>query len=434
MRRASDILKAIREEVFGWSQRGFGASLEGGYTAATISRLESGKLRLASSHLEKLRGLTPPPSKAELFNALLREFEAALPADDEPDFAAEARRLHAEARSLLEEGVRDAKMAARQAEEAARLSEQLHERAEARRLEEAQRAEQLRQADEARRAEEAQRAEQIRQADEARRAEEAQRAEQIRQADEARRAEEAQRAEQLRQADEARRTEDAQERAEAIRHVTREARQAQDAARETGDAARLAKQSAQEAGDSARLAKQSAEVAQQVINAAMQVIRRNRYVMAALALVVSPIVSTTTAVRYIETRKEHETDTLARREKSQPEPHQAEEPPRQTVPDEEAETSALDAGTALTEALRQALPFPPHGVPGQKAAPCSSVFEEEVSGYCYKKETLSSEQVKAGYCETLRLYEPSPGWCRSHRYGYLPVYTSRKDNNSVEPE
>jgi len=400
MRKASDILKAIREDVFGWSQRGFGESL--GYAVATVSRLESGKPqhRLSSIHLEKLRKLTPPAGKADLFRALLQEFEAALPAEEEPDLASaeEALRLHTEALSRLDGGIRDAQTAARRAEDAARLAAQIHELAEVRRAEEAQRAEQLRQADEARRAEEVQRAEQLRQADEARRAEEAQRAEQLRQADEARRAEEA------------------RQRAEDIRQSTEEVRQAKSAAREAGEAARLAKQ--------------SAEVAQQVTMAALKWMRRGRYLTVAVALVVSPIVSTT-VVRFTDARRQRDTGTLAREEKAQSAHAEAERSPPQTVPDEEADTAGVDAGTAMTEALLQALPFPPHGVPNQKPAPCSSGDEElDFNGYCYRK----AEVKKAGHCEDLRLYEPSPGWCRSHRYGYLPVYTSRKDNNSVDPQ
>jgi len=418
-RKASAILKAIREQVFGYSQKGFAQSL--GYSREeTICRLESGqpKFRLNSTHLDKLRRLRPHPDKAEAFEALLKEFEAALSAETPPGVHATERTADTEALHKVDEGIRQAQGAARQAAEAVRLAAQLHELAEARRAEEAQRAEQLRQAEEARRAEEAQRAEQLRQADEARRAEEAQRAEQLRQADEARRAEEAQRAEQLRQADEARRAEDARERAEAKRHTAEEVRQAQGAAREATDAARLAKQ--------------NAEVAQQVSSAAMKLIRQSRYVTVALALVVSPIVSTT-VVRYTDARREHETDTLAHEEKPDPKPRHPEEPPQQTAPDEEADTAALDGGTALTEALLQALPLPPGGVPGQRAAPCPAVYEE-IHGRCWQKYTLSAEQVRVGSCEQLRLYEPEPGWCRSHRYGYLPVFASRKDNNSVEPE
>ena len=76
MRKASDILKAIREDVFGYSQRGLAESL--GYAEATVCRLESGKPqhRLSAIHLEKLRGLNPPrtgPSfSARCFTSLRR--------------------------------------------------------------------------------------------------------------------------------------------------------------------------------------------------------------------------------------------------------------------------------------------------------------------------------------------------------------------------
>jgi len=375
-RRASVVLRAIREEIFGYSQKGFAETL--GYNRKeTICRLESGKpdFPLNSSHLDKLRRLAPHPDKAEAFEALLNEFQAALSADDP------AEKARIEAQRQLEEGIGQAKEAARQAEDAAQRSAEFHERVEACRAEEAQRAEQLRQADEDRRAEEAQRLEQLRQADEDRRAEEA------------------------------------RDRAEALRQMNEEVRQVKGAAGEASDAARVAKQ--------------SAEVAQQVTTAAMKRLRRSRYVMAALALVVSPIFSIT-AVRYTETRTKRETDTLAREEKAQPAPPRAEEPP-QTDPGEEADTAGLDGGTALAEALVKALPFPPHGVPGQKAAPCAS-GEEEFSGYCYAKYQLTANNVSRGHCESLRLYEPSPGWCRAHRLGYLPVYTGRKDNNAVEPQ
>ena len=315
---------------------------------------------------------------------MLHEFEAALPTEDEPDLtsAEEARRLHTEALRHLDEGIRDVQTAARQANEAARLSVQFHELAEARRAEEVQRAEQLRQADEARRAEEAQRAEQLRQADEARRAE------------------------------------DARERAEVMRYLSDEVRQAQAAAREAGDAARVAKE--------------SVELAQQVTAAAMKWMRHSRYVTAAVAFLIGPIVSTT-VVRYTDAGRKRGTNTLAREENAQPERAQKEEPLPPTVPDEEADTANLEGGTAMTEALLQSLPLPSHGVPGQRAAPCPA-FYDEISGYCWTTKTLTSEQVKGGACEQLRLYEPSLGWCRAHRAGYLPVYASRKDNNAVEPQ
>jgi len=151
-RRAFVVLRAIRGESIGYSQLGFAHTL--GYNRKeTISRLESGKpeFPLNVSHLDRLRRLTPHPDRAEAFEELLNEFQAALAADD----PVEKTRL--EAQRLLNEGIGQAPGAARQAEEAARLSGQILALAEARRVKEAHRVEQFPQADEARREEEAQR-------------------------------------------------------------------------------------------------------------------------------------------------------------------------------------------------------------------------------------------------------------------------------------
>jgi len=97
-------------------------------------------------------------------------------------------------------------------------------------------------------------------------------------------------------------------------------------------------------------------------------------------------------------------------------------------------SSAQDGGQAAAAArsIRKALPMPKNGVPNQQAAPCPPY--EELNGHCWEKKTLTETQVKDGACEKLRLYELSPGWCRAHKAGYLPVYDGHTDNNAVDPQ
>jgi len=91
-------------------------------------------------------------------------------------------------------------------------------------------------------------------------------------------------------------------------------------------------------------------------------------------------------------------------------------------------TLGLDGGSALAEAVRHALPLPPNGLPGQRAAPCHPLGED-IGGHCWFKHQLTTEQVEAGACDTYRLYEPSEGWCREHQAGYWPVFLPRRRTN-----
>jgi len=94
-------------------------------------------------------------------------------------------------------------------------------------------------------------------------------------------------------------------------------------------------------------------------------------------------------------------------------------------------TLGLDGGSALAEAVRHALPLPPNGLPGQRAAPCLD-SQEELGGHCWFRLQLTVEQVKEGACNTSRFYEPNEGWCREHLAGYRPVFLPRRRSNSAE--
>lgn len=100
--------------------------------------------------------------------------------------------------------------------------------------------------------------------------------------------------------------------------------------------------------------------------------------------------------------------------------------------EDEALSAGLDGGTQLTKLVNQALPMPKGALHGQLTAPCPDDVDE-INGLCWGKVTLTPTQVKRGACDSLRLYEPSEGWCRANHAGYRPWFGSRK-NNSVEPQ
>lgn len=50
--------------------------------------------------------------------------------------------------------------------------------------------------------------------------------------------------------------------------------------------------------------------------------------------------------------------------------------PEEDLDAEEALSAGMDAGTAMTELLMQAIPMPRGPVPGQMAAPCPDIAEE----------------------------------------------------------
>jgi tetrahydromethanopterin S-methyltransferase subunit G len=112
----------------------------------------------------------------------------------------------------------------------------------------------------------------------------------------------------------------------------------------------------------------------------------------------------------------------------------AEHESAQEQDDDKSLSTGLDGGTELTKLVTQTLPIPTGGLPGQMTGPCPATADE-IDGYCWKKIFLTSADVKDGMCDNLRLYEPSPGWCRSHHAGYKPVFGPRKkDNNTVDPQ
>jgi len=181
------------------------------------------------------------------------------------------------------------------------------------------------------------------------------------------------------------------------------------------------------------MARQSAELAQQVTVDAMRWMRHSRYITAALVVVVCPLMTIAT-LKYTGARREGQMGTVAQKDEAQPERAEAEAPSASPIPDKATETTGLDGGTALAQEIIHALPMPPGGLPGQRPAPCPS-YLHELNGYCWSKHQLSAAEVNDGMCETgLRLYEPAPGWCRSHLYGYFPAFLNPKGNNVVEPQ
>jgi len=110
-------------------------------------------------------------------------------------------------------------------------------------------------------------------------------------------------------------------------------------------------------------------------------------------------------------------------------PQQAHQEPSAEV------TTGLDGGTAVTQAVFQALLMPSGGLPGQMTAPCPPTEAiEEIGGFCWWKQPQTAEQVNLGACEDQGFYEPSAGWCEAHKVGYRPCYKPRRTNNVVNPQ
>jgi len=116
----------------------------------------------------------------------------------------------------------------------------------------------------------------------------------------------------------------------------------------------------------------------------------------------------------------------------EPPPVDADPHVEQETPPEEVRSGGLDAGMELAEMLATALPMPKSGLLGQMSAPCPDGIEE-INGYCWLLQPLTTTQVKSGVCESEDLYEPSSGWCRAHRAGYRPFRGKRRSNNVVDP-
>ncbi|HLL56218.1 MAG TPA: hypothetical protein VK447_21825 [Myxococcaceae bacterium] len=178
MRASSEILKAIRTEVFGESQRVFGKRLP--LAKETISRMELRKEGhpVTARHLRLLRGLRAPMKKAEQLEALLEELEAAVWREMQVDLGIEpgpqgapiagtapTERIEADGPPAGQLPAEVPEQATPEMEEAARRLELL-------RLEEERRAEELRRLQESVQRAEAmlQRAEQLRLEEEERRA------------------------------------------------------------------------------------------------------------------------------------------------------------------------------------------------------------------------------------------------------------------------
>lgn len=100
--------------------------------------------------------------------------------------------------------------------------------------------------------------------------------------------------------------------------------------------------------------------------------------------------------------------------------------------EDETLSAGLDGGTQWVKLVNQALPMPKGALHGQMVAPCPEVAEE-MNGYCWKRIPLTPADVRAGACDSLRLYEPSEGWCRANHAGYKPWYGTKR-SNSVEPQ
>ena len=284
MGASSEILKAIRVDVFDLTQEKFAAKL--GYAEETVNHWERGRTRLAPKHLREVKLLRAPHGQTERLNALLREMESALLEEKRarggfakysPSVQAALSTpevpVHRDVPSLFEK----AEAVARRAEVAVKRVEELHQtrdardEATARRVEEAaQRAERLGRAAETQRAEDSRKQEQV----ERRVEQAAQRAEQLCREEEARRAEGArereevtrrveqvsQRFEQRCQEQEARRAEDAREREEGARRVEQTVQRAEQLCREV-EAGRAAE--AREREEAARWVEQAAQQIEQ---------------------------------------------------------------------------------------------------------------------------------------------------------------------------
>jgi len=412
VRSSAEILRAIRKEVFEYTQKQFGAKLQ--LKGETISRMENpmGGYRILEKHLRDLREMRAPGDKAALMKTLLAELETALRTELTVPRGTRRAPAPVEAPTVQAQEAQAPVKEEAPPNEAVRRMEALHHAEEARRAEEALRREQAAQHLEGlkRSTEEAVEAmktwwtQQSSKIDEVMR----QRAEQLLDGTKVWWAEERKQLEARAQAD------------------ARDARaQAEQQSREVGGLVGKAVEAARAAGE-------SAERAEHATAAALKWRRWTAWGAVAAAFVLGPF---STAVLWhsglIRTRQED--GALLSQRDARPKEAEDSGPMERSAPEEGADTTALDGGTALAQAALQALPIPVGGVPGQRAAPCSA-DDEEISGFCWVKHQLTAAQVKAGRCETLHLYELSPGWCRAHRAGYLPVYTGRKDNNAVEPQ
>jgi len=93
---------------------------------------------------------------------------------------------------------------------------------------------------------------------------------------------------------------------------------------------------------------------------------------------------------------------------------------------EDVRSSAQDGGRAAANLVLRASQMPKGGVPGQRRPPCPAF--EVMNDLCWKTVKMTAEQVNEGGCDDPNVYEPSDGWCASHRTAYLPVYSVRRRN------
>jgi len=414
VRPSGEILRAIRKEVFEFTQKQFGAKLQ--LKEETISRMENriGGYAIHVKHLRWLREMRAPQDKLALYRTLLDELEAALRTENA------APPVRAPAPAPVDTPAVPVEVKAAPVEDANRSDTR-----------EASRGDELRQMKE------------IQQAEESRRAEEALRREEaakqlsavVRSTEQLVAAVKDWWAQQTSDIEQVLRQHKDQWMQDARAWWAEEQRRAAEQARSRADEqSHAAGTWVKQAAEAARTSQEHAEQARQANAAAL---KRMRWTFGAVAaaVVLGPL--STAILQHAETRRPlpqqgapvHEQDNTGPQSASAENSQQA----QQEVPAEEADTTALDGGTALAQAALSALPLPSNGVPGQRAAPCPAGIEE-MSGYCWGKHVLTEAEVKAGHCEILRLYEPSPGWCRTHRAGYLPVFAARKDNNAVDPQ
>ncbi len=379
MRASSEILKAIRTEVFGESQQVFGKRLP--LAKETISRLELRKEGhpVTAKHLRLLRELRAPKNKADQFHALLKELEEALWREMQVSLGREPGALEAPAAVTAPTEREDldstsvGPMPQEVPEQATPDMEEMAQRLDLLRLEEARRAEEVRRLQES-----LQRAEAA-----ILRAEELaiQRAEELA----------IQRAEEL-----------AIQRAEQLR-LEEEAKRAARASRMAEEDARARRQRSWRLGVAA--------LAALMVLGGLAYLSRQRLSQSSMD----------------DARAENHAVTPEKPDGgTRPEPWEA--PP----PEEETASGGLDAGTAMMKLLKNAQPMPTGGLPHQRAAPCPEGIEE-FNGYCWSRSSFTPAQVEQGTCEDPVFYEPSAGWCRAHKAGFRPWYGRRRTPNAVDP-
>jgi len=398
VRPSSQIVRAIRKEVFDFTQKAFGAKLQ--LQEETISRMENriGGYRVLPKHLEVIRQLRAPSEKAKQFQALLAELETALRAEEaEADTKAEADKreaappapggaggapLRAEPTPSPEQGDGST---ARPPGEVAPGPEQIFEAAKAWWEQQAARFDEtVRQAQT-----------KLQEMDRQLRdwwAEEQKQFQARRDADaEAARA----------------RNERFQEELSALAHRTREA-------------TRSAQESAERA-ERARLVQEQ---------------RMQRWALVTTMAAVLGLAGAGVAwLENLRPRDERVTSTVTRQQEAA-HPEKAEQEDGGSIPEterqptsENALSSAADGGTAAAKVITQATRMPKGGVPGQRRAPCPQGIDEFES-YCWSKWSLTSGQVEAGVCDDPQVYEPSEGWCAEHRAAYRPFYERRPRRNT----